>query len=105
MGMDRYLEAQRGDEWRDEARNLRATLHRIARAFDQGTNANGWDLGIMEEVWEILKSVGLVTTCPVCKEERANVGGDECPFAEWHEAHWDDDEEDDEDVDDALGVL
>lgn len=80
----------------------RAALMKVGMIFDRGTGSDGWDIGLMEDVWAFLNAQDLIEKCPVCREERtAHVyAPDECPFAEWHPRHdLPDDDEDDDDED------
>ena len=36
-------------------------LQAIIRVYDEGTDCDGWDIGILEGIWDVLREHGLVT--------------------------------------------
>jgi len=70
-------------------------LARVARIMDEGTTSNGWDVGIMEAIWELVTAAGWSRTCPNCHFEYSIMSNNgECPFdfCEIYEEEEEDDE-------------
>lgn len=80
----------------------RYTLGVVGRIMDQGTDSDGWDVGIMEELWELVASAkpSLIARCPHCDLEYCTASNDgECPF-EFCEPEYDPERDDfDDEVD------
>lgn len=82
------------------------TMGRVGAKMDQGTDSDGWDISILESLWELVKAAGLVAECEWCGQEFCTASNDgECPF-EFCDGPPEPDEEDE--LDDELaeaGVL
>jgi hypothetical protein len=80
----------------------RLTLARVGRIMDQGTDSDGWDVGIMEELWQLLVDAGLTAQCEHCGFDYCVASTDDgtCPF-EFCDGP--DEEEEDDDDDEAAG--